>query len=212
VARVASPTRHRGVSTRSAVDLSVHRLRRRERRSDAAPLSSLSTGPARSRPIQRRPRESPDRGRASTGARARGARRAGRRPAAARSRRWADVLSPAGPGPCPSGRRPSARTARSGAATTYALNHSPHSCPCRRVFPGVAASPVYKGMDREGGRPRHAVLQARPGSAPERRGTWCQPFVERTDGLAERKDLLASGLGPSPRRVTSPFSAERSGR
>ena len=52
----------------------------------------------------------------------------------------------------------------------------------RRVLPRVRSGPVDSGMDRQDGRPRHAVLQARPGRAPERRRARWQPLVEGTDG------------------------------
>jgi hypothetical protein len=46
-------------------------------------------------------------------------------------------------------------------------------------------------VDREEGSPRHAVLEARPRRPAQRRRSWWESLVERTDPPAEGEDLGA---------------------
>jgi len=71
----------------------------------------------------------------------------------------------------------------------------------RRIRPGVRCRPVDAGVDREDGGPRHTVLQARPGGAPERRGARRQPLVQRPDAPSVPEDLFTGELEPGNRHV-----------
>jgi hypothetical protein len=54
-------------------------------------------------------------------------------------------------------------------------------------------------MDREKGRPRHAVLQAGPRRAPERTAPTREPLIERADMASVREDLRTREVESSRR-------------
>lgn len=70
-----------------------------------------------------------------------------------------------------------------------------------------AAWPVHAGVDRQERRPRHAVLEARPGRAPERVRTGQQPLVERAHPSAMGEDLRPREIESWSRHVKSAVEA-----
>src|SRR4029079_10753543 len=64
----------------------------------------------------------------------------------------------------------------------------------RRILPRPGLRPVDPGMDRDEGRPRHAVRKAAPRRAPQRFRAGRQPPVERPGCAAVAEDLLPRQL------------------
>ena len=60
----------------------------------------------------------------------------------------------------------------------------------RRIIPRRRLDPVDARVQREQCRPRHAVLQARPRSAPQRLRALRHSLLEPTDPSSERQNLL----------------------
>ena len=77
----------------------------------------------------------------------------------------------------------------------------------RRILPARWVRPLDARVDRKECGPRHAVLQARPGSTAERaRAPW-QPLVERADSPTEREDLRPREVEPRPGQLIPPATA-----
>src|SRR5262249_5779778 len=68
----------------------------------------------------------------------------------------------------------------------------------RRILPGRRPGPFDARVDREERRPRHAVLQSRPGRFPKGTCAAWEALVERSDALPEGENLRACELERRP--------------